>query len=42
MTVYTFSEARQNFAALLEKTRKEGTVLIKREERLTDASGALR
>ena len=32
MTVYTFSEARQNFASLLEKAKKEGAVLIKRKD----------
>ena len=32
MTVYTFSEARQNFASLLEKAKKEGKVLIKRKD----------
>ncbi len=32
MTVYTFSEARQNFASLLEKAKKEGVVLIKRKD----------
>jgi hypothetical protein len=32
MTVYTFSEARQNFAAILEKARTEGKVLIKRKD----------
>jgi len=32
MTVYTFSEARQNFASLLEKARTDGKVLIKRKD----------
>jgi PHD/YefM family antitoxin component YafN of YafNO toxin-antitoxin module len=32
MRVYTFSEARQNFASLLEKAEKEGVVLIKRKD----------
>jgi PHD/YefM family antitoxin component YafN of YafNO toxin-antitoxin module len=32
MTVYTFSEARQKFAAVLEKAKKEGRVLIKRKD----------
>jgi len=32
MTVYTFSEARQNFASLLEKARTNGKVLIKRKD----------
>lgn len=32
MTVYTFSQARQKFASLLEKARTEGEVLIKRKD----------
>jgi len=32
MTVYTFSEARQNFASILEKAKTEGKVLIKRKD----------
>jgi len=32
MTVYTFSEARQKFAAVLEKAKKEGRVLIRRKD----------
>ena len=32
MTLYTFSEARQNFASLLEKAKTEGRVLIKRKD----------
>jgi len=32
MTVYTYSEARQNFASLLDKARSEGEVLIKRKD----------
>jgi antitoxin (DNA-binding transcriptional repressor) of toxin-antitoxin stability system len=32
MTVYTFSEARQNFASLLDKAKREGKVLIKRKD----------
>lgn len=32
MTVYTFSEARQNFASLLDTAKKEGKVLIKRKD----------
>ncbi len=32
MTVYTFSEARQNFASILEKAKIEGKVLIKRKD----------
>jgi PHD/YefM family antitoxin component YafN of YafNO toxin-antitoxin module len=32
MTVYTFSEARQKFASVLEKAKKEGRVLIKRKD----------
>jgi PHD/YefM family antitoxin component YafN of YafNO toxin-antitoxin module len=30
MTTYTYSEARQNFAAVLDKAKKEGKVLIKK------------
>ena len=32
MTTYTFSEARQKLASLLEKARREGEVLIKRKD----------
>lgn len=32
MTTYTYSQARQNFAALLEKAKQEGEVLIKRKD----------
>lgn len=32
MTVYTFSEARQKLAALLERARKEGGVRVKRRD----------
>jgi antitoxin Phd len=32
MTVYTYSEARQNFASLLEQARKVGEVLVKRKD----------
>ena len=32
MTTYTFSEARQNFATILEKAKMEGRVLIKRKD----------
>ena len=32
MTVYTYSEARQNFASLLEQARKAGEVLVKRKD----------
>lgn len=32
MTIYTFSEARQKFAAVLEKAKAEGKVLIKRKD----------
>ncbi len=32
MTIYTFSEARQKFASVLEKARSEGRVLIKRKD----------
>ena len=32
MTVFTYSQARQNFAAVLERAKKEGKVLIKRKD----------
>ena len=32
MTTYTFSEARQNLASVLEKAKKEGEVLIRRKD----------
>ncbi len=32
MTTYTYSEARQNFAAVLDKAKKEGKVLIKKRD----------
>jgi len=32
MIVYTYSEARQNFASVLEKAKTEGKVLIKRRD----------
>ena len=32
MTVYTYSEARQNFASILEQARKVGEVLVKRKD----------
>lgn len=32
MTVFTYSQARQNFAAVLERALKEGQVLIKRKD----------
>ncbi len=32
MNIYTYSEARQNLATLLEKAKKEGKVLIKRKD----------
>ena len=32
MTVVTFSEARQKFAALLERARREGAVWVKRRD----------
>ncbi|MBN1224200.1 MAG: type II toxin-antitoxin system Phd/YefM family antitoxin [Candidatus Aminicenantes bacterium] len=32
MTIYTYSEARQNFATVLDKARAEGKVLIKRKD----------
>jgi hypothetical protein len=33
-TVYTYSDARQNLASLLEKAAKEGEVKIKRKDGL--------
>jgi PHD/YefM family antitoxin component YafN of YafNO toxin-antitoxin module len=32
MTIYTFSEARQNLSSLLEKAMAEGKVLIRRRD----------
>lgn len=32
MTIYTYSEARQNFASVLYKARKVGEVLVKRKD----------
>lgn len=32
MTIYTYSEARQNFASVLDKAQAEGKVLIKRKD----------
>ena len=32
MTIYTYSEARQNFASILEQARKVGKVLVKRKD----------
>ncbi|ETX05952.1 type II toxin-antitoxin system Phd/YefM family antitoxin [Candidatus Entotheonella palauensis] len=32
MTVYTFSEARQNLASVLEQAKREGAVQIKRRD----------
>jgi prevent-host-death family protein len=32
MKVYTYSEARQNFASVLEQARKEGEVRIRRRD----------
>jgi hypothetical protein len=32
MTVYTFAEASRNLAALLEKARAEGEIIIKRDD----------
>ncbi len=32
MTTYTYTEARQNFASILKKAKKEGKVLIKRRD----------
>lgn len=32
MTVFTFSEARQKFAAILERARREGAVRVRRRD----------
>ena len=32
MTTYTYSEARQNLASLLEKAQREGEVVIRRQD----------
>ena len=32
MNIYTYSEARQNLASLLEKAKIEGEILIKRKD----------
>ncbi len=32
MTTYTYSEARQNLATVLEKAKQEGEILIKRKD----------
>jgi PHD/YefM family antitoxin component YafN of YafNO toxin-antitoxin module len=32
LEIYTYSEARQNFASLLEKAKKDGKVLIRRRD----------
>jgi hypothetical protein len=32
VTVYTFSEARQKFASMLEQARREGAVRVKRRD----------
>ncbi len=32
LTVYTYSEVRQNFASVLDKARKVGKVLVKRKD----------
>jgi hypothetical protein len=32
VTVYTFSEARQKFASLLERARRDGAVRVKRRD----------
>ena len=32
MTVYTFSEARQKFASLLERARRDGAVRVRRRD----------
>jgi hypothetical protein len=34
-TVYTYSEARQNLAALLDRVLREGEILIKRQDGTT-------
>ncbi len=37
MNVYTYSEARQNFASVLDTAKKKGKVLIKRKDGTTFA-----
>jgi antitoxin (DNA-binding transcriptional repressor) of toxin-antitoxin stability system len=32
MTIFTYSQARQNFSALLTKARREGSVQIRRRD----------
>ena len=32
MTIYTYSEARQNFASILEQARQVGQVLVRRKD----------
>lgn len=32
MTVFTYSQARQNFATVLERARREGSVQIRRKD----------
>lgn len=32
MTVYTYSQARQRFATLLNRARKEGKVMVRRKD----------
>lgn len=32
MKIYTYSEARQKLASLLEKAKKEGKIIIKRKD----------
>lgn len=32
MTVFTYSQARQNFAAVLQRALREGKVLVKRKD----------
>ena len=32
MTIYTYSEARQNLSALLDKAKADGEILIKRKD----------
>ena len=32
MTIYSYSQARQNFSSLLNKAKEEGEVIIKRKD----------
>lgn len=32
MTIYSYSQARQNFSSLLNKAKEEGEVMIKRKD----------